>query len=110
VADWWRHWLGAILTQLQRIQTDDGVLSQLQDNVQKALAPAGLSPFIGGTLLEGISLVSGSNTIPHTLKRTPTIWVLCDINSADTVYRTAWDRTNIYLTASGTVTVSIWVY
>lgn len=94
---------------LQRIVTTNQDLQLVQDNVNNALVPIQKSPFVGGVLLTGISLKTGSNAVLHTLGRTPTLWVICDINASQTIYRTTWDTTNINLTASGAVTISMWV-
>lgn len=84
-------------------------LSFVQDNVALALKPLQNSPFVGGVLLTGIVLAAGSNAIQHTLGRTPQLWVVCDTNAAQTVYRTSWTTSLINLTASGAVTVSLWI-
>lgn len=94
---------------LNRIITTNQDIQLIQDNVNNALTPIQKSPFIGGVLLTNISLTTGSNAVPHTLGRTPSIWVIADINAAQTIYRTTWDITNINLTASGAVTISMWV-
>lgn len=91
------------------INTPDQNLQFIQDNVATALMPIQNSPFVGGVLLQNIVLAAGSNQIQHTLNRTPVVWVICDTNAAQTVYRTSWNTTNINLTASGSVTISMWV-
>lgn len=93
----------------KKINVSDQNLSFVQDNVAAALLPIESSPFVGGVLLQGIVLASGSNAIQHTLGRTPNIWVICDTNAAQTVYRTSWNTNLINLTASGAVTISMWV-
>lgn len=94
---------------LKRIQFEDQKTSLFQDNVDQALIPIQQSPFVGGVYLRDIVLASGSNTIQHTLTRTPIVWAIGDTNSAVTIYRTSWDRSVINLTASGAVTISLWV-
>jgi len=94
---------------LKRINFDDRSIALFQDNVSQAIVPSDNSPFVGGVLLTGIVLATGSNAIQHTLGRTPEVWVICDTNAAQTVYRTSWTTSVINLTASGAVTISMWV-
>lgn len=97
------------LPAFKQINTNDQNLQLIQDAVSSALRPIQSSPFVGGVLLTGVVLAAGTNAIQHTLGRTPTVWVICDTNAAQTVYRTSWTTSLINLTASGAVTVSLWI-
>lgn len=94
---------------VKQINSVDQNQQLIQNNTATALKPIQNSPFVGGVQLNNIVLKSGSNAVQHTLGRTPTLWVICDTNAAQTVFRTTWDKTVINLTASGTVTISLWV-
>lgn len=93
----------------KQINTTDQNLQFLQDNIATALKPIQASPFVGGVLLTGIVLATGSNAIQHTLGRIPKLWVIADTNAAQSVYRTSWNTELINLTASGAVTIAMWV-
>lgn len=67
-------------------------------------------PFIGGVLIQNTAILSGSNEIIHGLGRTPQLWVIADLNANITLYRTAWTKNTISLTASGPATISLWVW
>lgn len=93
----------------QTINTTDKELQKIQDNITTAVTGIEAKPFLGGVLIEGISLTSGSNQVAHTLQRLPRIWVLCDRNSSATIYRTASDSNFLTLQASAPCTISLWV-
>jgi hypothetical protein len=93
----------------RKIKVTDRELSQVQDNVAQILQPLSKNALLDGTFVT-VDLTSGSNTIAHRLQRLPLGWVITDRDTAATVYRTAWDSANIFLTASGTVSVTLYVY
>lgn len=94
---------------LKKINFQERSLALFQDNVNQALIPLQSSPFVGGVLLTDVALVTGSNAVPHTLGRTPIMWVITDRNGTATIYRTAWNTSTISLTVSANLTVSLWV-
>lgn len=75
-----------------------------------------LNPFLANQLnnvsiLAGIALTTGSNTINHKLGRTLQGWFLVDVNGAATVYRSQpLNDTTLTLTSSADITVSIGVF
>src|ERR1700743_3272274 len=94
---------------LKQINTGDKNSQLIQSNISTALTPSQNSPFVGGVLLTGITLQTGSNPVQHTLGRTPKLWVICDISADQSIYRTSWDTSVINLTCSGAATIAIWV-
>lgn len=94
---------------IKKINFQERSLALFQDNVDAAITPLQNSPFVGGVLLTGIALTTGSNAVPHTLGRTPIMWVITDRNGVATIYRTAWNTLTISLTVSANLTVSLWV-
>lgn len=93
----------------QTINTTDKDLQKIQDNVTIAVTTIETKPFMGGVLLEAVTLASGSNQIAHTLQRRPRIWVICDSTAAATIYRTASDSNFLTLQSNAACTVSLWV-
>jgi hypothetical protein len=69
-----------------------------------------VKPIVDGNLLTGIILQSGNNTINHKLGRQIQGWIICDINAAATIYRSAWSTEIIVLNSSAKVTVNLWVF
>lgn len=97
---------------LVRVQTQNEELNRIQNNIQQSISGIkGSTPFIGGSLLTGVSVKMGQdNAIPHGLTRTPTVWVICDQNTGTNVWRTSWDSNFLTLQCSADCTVSLWVY
>ncbi len=64
-----------------------------------------------GTLLQNISLASGSNVINHMLGKIQQGWIVTDLNSNVTLYRSApFNDKTLTLTSSGAAIISLWVY
>jgi hypothetical protein len=95
---------------LRKLKFQDREVTALQDNVTLVLNQVTKKVVIDGVQLTAISLTTGSNRINHTLGRQPLGWIVTDINAAVVPYRTAWDANTITLVATGSVTVSIWVF
>lgn len=94
----------------RKIPTQDKDLQLVQDGIQNALSQIQGSPFIGGNLLPGVVLASGSNNaVPHKLGRVPQVWVLCGQNANSTVWATSSDSTLLNLSCSAACTVTLWV-
>ena len=79
------------------------------------MRPVTGSSIIGGLVIEGITLASGTTSkIAHKLERKLTGWVVVSKNAAQHVYDVNSEKTDldtyIHLTAGGTVTVNIWVF
>lgn len=77
---------------------------------------AQLNPVLGNALtnpliLKNISLVTGSNVINHRLQQTMQGWIVTDIDSPITLYRSApLNNTTLTLTASGPATIALAVF
>ena len=75
------------------------------------LDPVIASPMVGVSVLEGITLQVGSNTIDHKLGQMQQGWFLTDINGIATVYRSApFNPKTLQLTSSAVITVNIGVF
>jgi hypothetical protein len=75
------------------------------------LDPIVANPILQGLQLTGISLSTSATTVPHTLGRVQQGWFITDYSAAATVFRTgSYNSSNMILTASAPVTVSIWVF
>lgn len=68
-----------------RIQTQDSILSRIQDNIGQAFQKATL-PIEGAILLKNVTLATGSNTVSHTLGRTLQGWWPVRIRASATLY------------------------
>lgn len=93
----------------RKINVKDRDLSQVQDNVAQILQPLSKKALLDGVQIEA-TVALGSNKISHTLQRKPLGWIVVDADAAVTLYRTAWDTTFLTLTASGSATITLWVY
>jgi hypothetical protein len=96
---------------LPLFQTSVKELSLMQTQWKSQLDPVLASPLTGPSILNGVVLASGANTINHKLGQTPQGWFITDINAAITVYRSQpFNPLTLTLTASGAATVNIVVY
>lgn len=84
------------------------LLNRIQANISSAFAAIS-GPFIGGQLIQNVSVGTGATTINHGLGRQPQIWTLCDQQNNAVVWRSAWNSNSITLIASAACTMSIWV-
>jgi hypothetical protein len=88
----------------------DSDLARMQDNLVSAISQISRVPILDGVLIEGISLISGSdNQVSHKLGRIPRMWLLADQSANANVWRTAWSNTLLTLRSSANCTVSLWV-
>ncbi len=67
-------------------------------------------PFLDGTLLKDQALNSGANSVNHRLGRTPQGYLILKQSSAASIYGSAYADKTMTLTASGAVTVDVWVF
>jgi hypothetical protein len=98
---------------ISKIQTDNRVLNQIQDNVQRALQPLVTSPLSDGLILENVSLAVGSNSVTHPLGRAVKGWTTMRVRAAATFYDTqdsnpTPDKT-LQITASAAATVDLFL-
>lgn len=88
-------------------------MAQLEKNCNEAFTPVLATPFLGGLLLTGIVLSSGSaTTVNHGLGHTLQGWWLTDNIADAVVWRSpsAMPDKFLILNASANTTVSLWVY
>lgn len=95
-------------------QTGDSSLSLLQTGWSSQLNPLLNNPVLSGRLLKNVELASGANVINHGLGRKLQGWVLTRVRAAETVSDTQDDNSTpqltLQLTASGAVTVDLYVF
>jgi hypothetical protein len=92
----------------QTLQTGNNFLDRVQANIQSAFN-AITGPFVGGILLQNVSVGASATVINHGLNRMPQVWTLCDQNTNTNVWRTAWDENSITLQAGSACIVTLWV-
>ena len=91
-------------------QSDSREMTMLQTQWASQLNPLLTTPF-QPSLLTGIVLNTGTNTINHKLGRTMQGWFVTDINKPITVYRSQpFNDKTLTLTASAGATVNLAVY
>lgn len=99
---------------VQQIQSDDRVISQLQNNIVPPLNKLIAMPLNQGVILKSISLASGANQIPHGLGRALQGWSIVRQRSLASIYDTQDSNTlpssNLNLVSSAAVTVDIYVF
>lgn len=88
---------------------DDNIFNRHSDAVREAIGELQGLAVLNGQFVT-VALASGSNRVAHGLGRQPVGWMVVDTDAAVTVYRTAWSATTLDLTASGAVTVKLWVF
>jgi|ERR1700677_2378928 len=64
------------LPQFSVLNTDDQSLQLIQQNLVRCLTPVFNTPTMGGNLLTGQALASGTNTINHGLGRKLNGWII----------------------------------
>lgn len=92
-------------------KSDDTNLMLMQTKWASQLNPILGNALNGITILPNVVLASGVNVINHKLGKLQTGWIITDINSAVTIYRSSPfnDRT-LSLTASGACVISLGVF
>jgi len=99
------------MANLPTFQTDDLVLSLMQNRWGSILNPVIACPMAKVQILADIPLITGANTINHKLGRKPQGWFLTDRDGSASVFRSAaFTDLTLQLTASAPVTVSIGVF
>ncbi len=100
-----------MITSVPSVQFDDRAIGQFQSNVLQGLNPLLQNPIVQGNLLKGVSIVAGTNVIPHGLGRTMQGWIVTDVTAVMTLYRSAaLNANNLTLTSSASGTVSIYAF
>lgn len=101
-------------TRFSKIQHDDQRINLIQDRIGDTVNFCLESLLIDADYLEGISIVTGSNTISHKLGRKLQGWIVARINAAITLFDTQdtnlLPERTLLLTASGPAKVSLVVF
>lgn len=100
------------MSQLPTFKTDDQEVQLLQTRWKSQLDPILKLPILDGNLLTNINLVAGStNSINHLLGRTQLGWFLTDNIFNVQIYRAQpFTAQTLILAATGSTTVSLWVF
>ncbi len=95
---------------ISQIITDDKNLQLIQNNVNNSLKPLESSPMNGGVVLNNVSLTTGQdNVVQHTLKHTPTLFLVGNLDSNSVVWMTASNSSTITLQCSASCKISLWI-
>ncbi len=98
----------------QLVQTSDRNVNQLQQSIAQAVNPLLQNPVTQGNLINGVSLVVGSNTINHGLNAALQGWIIVGINGIASVYDAQATNPSpgktLILISSAAVTVNLYVF
>lgn len=94
----------------QKVQSKSQEIQQLQSNVQRAIEPLLKCLLTDGVLVQDVSLSSSPTKVSHNLQRKINGWLVVDINANEKIWKTTSDERFITLTASGSVTCSLWIF
>jgi hypothetical protein len=97
------------LKALKKFETKEYELSRVIAWIKEFLDQFTENQFIKGQYLEIAVTTSGVST-NHGLNETPSGWILTDMTSNSTVWRTGWTEKNITLQSSANTTVKVWVF
>lgn len=97
------------------LTTDDPKLKPVLDRLKEVVRVFGTKQIIDGQLLENISILPFGagyvNVIPHKLGRMPNgFFIAKELPGANVGQHAASDESFLYLKATGTSTVSLWVF
>lgn len=67
-------------------------------------------PILDGEVIEDIEITSSGVTVAHALQRVPIGWIPVRVSADVRLWDTGVDETSLTLDASGTATISIWVF
>ena len=97
-----------------KLNTQDELQNRIQDNTKKAVASVSSNPIVQGSILSGVSLKSGDNTVDHKLGKKLTGWFIVSIRGAATIYdkqdSNAQPSQTLVLNSSTAVSVDIFVF
>lgn len=100
-----------MITSVPTLQSPDRIVNKIQDNIVPTLNKLLDNAIVQGRFLSNVSILSGSNVIPHGLGRTLQGWIVTDVNQPVTLYRSAnLNAQNLTLTSSGTASVNLYVF
>lgn len=99
---------------IQKVQTDDRNINQLQNYLIQALRPITQNPETQGTILTEIQLATGSNTIQHGLGVPLQGWQIIRQRASASIYDTQdtnpTPQSTLLLTSSAPVSVDLYVF
>lgn len=88
----------------------DADLSVMMSQLKEWAAQFKDIPFLDGRLLEDISVSTTATKFNHGLNREPRGWFVVKANANVNVWQTSQSKLFITLDASGSATVSIWIF
>lgn len=100
----------------QKVNSDDRVLNQVQDNIERSLAPIIRNTALDFQIVEGVLLVNGLlNKIPHGLGRPLMGWTTVRLRGQAIVWddqdlNTGASHLYLYLRTTAVVTVDLKVF
>jgi hypothetical protein len=90
------------------VQTTDSVLSRIQDALEGVLAPILANTSLDSQRLSNVALKTGSNPVPHKLRRRCEEWTVVRKSGPADIYEDRTPDINfLYLHASADVIVSL---
>jgi hypothetical protein len=103
-----------VIKRIAQVQSEDRVISQLQQNITASVNPILDNQLIDGVLLQGVNLSVGTTTVNHKLSRKLVGWFLTRKRALANVYDTQDsnsipDRT-LDLVSDAAVTVDIYCF
>jgi hypothetical protein len=96
----------------KEIQTEIDELDRVQSNIALYAKPLSENVMIQGVLLKDIALTTSETLVEHKLGTDYQGWIIVDKNANANVYVSSKNlpKRFLALTATATVTVSIWVF
>jgi len=94
----------------EKVNFKDYKYETIQKNTDTFLIQLKSFPMFKGNLLKDIELSATALNVPHRLGRTPEGYLITKKNANATVWNGEMDQSIISLTASGNVTVDLWIY
>jgi hypothetical protein len=95
-----------------QIHTSSNDLNRVQDNISIFTTPISQILLLDGVLIKDVDLTTSETKVNHTLNRLPNGWLIVKKDAAQDVYESGSTVPERFLslTASGNVTVSLWVF
>ena len=88
----------------------DENLEQIQGNSQEIWNSIQNHPILKGRLITDISVSTSSTSVAHKLGKKPKGYFLASSSASVTIYTTGKDDKFLKITASGSATISLWVF
>ncbi len=100
------------LAKFNKLITNDYNINQLQNNVSTVVDSLSIQPLITGTLLKGVVLATGNNTIYHNLGAPLQGYIVTTVNAPVTIYNAGSSTPDKTLTlhSSGNATINLVVF